>query len=92
MPAPLITNKIMQIHLGSWRLWLDEKLFVLLISRHDLEFFDEGMAQLWLVRKGPTRPLESRWQGARKLLHRTMLTVGLLWLITAGFLLIHLLI
>ncbi|MGG5215744.1 MULTISPECIES: hypothetical protein [Rahnella] len=58
MPAPLITNKIMQIHLGSWRLWLDEKLFVLLISRHDLEFFDEGMAQLWLVRKGPTSRLK----------------------------------
>lgn len=71
-------------HYFCWRLWLDERLFTLLKDESDLAIFDEGMSKLWPVETSEIRPLAKRWEGARKLLHRAMFTVALLWLFSAG--------
>lgn len=120
MPNVALTNRIMQIHLSSWRyftfltlpplgiafhsayslqsvlllilffishyfcwrLWLDERLFVLLDNESDLPSFDEGMSHIWRVKQGKTRMLADRWQGARRLFLRAMFAILVLWAAT----------
>ncbi|MFG1172923.1 hypothetical protein AAFN90_04890 [Erwiniaceae bacterium CAU 1747] len=63
-----------------WRLWLDERLFELLNSEDDLAAFDAGMARLWSAKPGPLRSLEQRWRGARRIFHRAICVLTVLWL------------
>ncbi|MDX5629863.1 MULTISPECIES: hypothetical protein [unclassified Brenneria] len=117
MPNIALTNRIMQIHLSSWRyfafltlpplgiafnsayslqsvlllilffishyfcwrLWLDERLFLLLDNEGDLASFDEGMAYLWPMKQDKTRTLAERWLGARRLFRRAMFATLALW-------------
>lgn len=75
-------------HYFCWRLWLDERLFRLLENDSDLAIFDEGMSKFWPVKSTELRPLAKRWDGARKLLHRALFTVAMLWILSAGSVLI----
>lgn len=66
-------------HYYCWRLWLDERLFQLIISESDLVEFDNGMAHLWAKKTGGTRTLAERWRGARNLFYRAMFSLMALW-------------
>lgn len=67
-------------HYYCWRLWLDERLFLLLNNESDLASFDQGMSHLWSVKQGNPRPLAERWHGACRLFYRAMLATVVLWL------------
>ncbi|MFA3778432.1 hypothetical protein [Yersinia sp. 1652 StPb PI] len=69
-------------HYYCWRLWLDERLFALLYANSaQTEDFDAALQHVWRSKPISGRSLDSRWQGARKLLQRAMFSALLLWLV-----------
>ncbi|CNH37889.1 hypothetical protein [Yersinia pekkanenii] len=69
-------------HYYCWRLWLDEQLFTLLYTHESqTDHFDTALQHLWGGKPISGRSLYSRWQGARKLLHRAIFSALLLWLV-----------
>lgn len=64
-----------------WRLWLDERLFTLLNTEHDLAPFDAAMARLWSAKPGPVRSFEARWHGVRRIFRRAVGALIALWLV-----------
>lgn len=69
-------------HYYCWRLWLDERLFILLYTHEpQTASFDAALAQLWGKKTTDGRTLDSRWLGAAKLLRRAMVSCLLLWLL-----------
>lgn len=69
-------------HYYCWRLWLDERLFLLLNSDSELVEFDTGMAHLWGQTSQETRSLAARWEGTRRLFYRALFALMLLWLVS----------
>ncbi len=67
------------VHYFCWRLWLDERLLLLLSSEEDLAKFDEGMAWLWPVKLTHTRTFPERWRGVKTLFYRALGATLALW-------------
>lgn len=68
-------------HYYCWRLWLDERLFLLLNGETDLAEFDAAMACIGKKSPASARPYEARWRGARRYFYRTIVSLSLLWLV-----------
>lgn len=75
----LLMGLFLLTHYYCWRLWLDERLFLLIKSESDLAEFDNGMAQLWPGKADGTRSLADRWRGAKTLFQRAILSLMALW-------------
>ncbi|MHA0939047.1 hypothetical protein [Enterobacter kobei] len=80
----LLMGLFLLTHYYCWRLWLDERLFQLIESEHDLIEFDNGMAHLWVKRKGKTRTLVERWSGAKVIFYKAIFSLLVLWFVSSG--------
>ncbi|HKS35286.1 MAG TPA: hypothetical protein VJS14_16305 [Enterobacteriaceae bacterium] len=75
------------LHYFCWRLWLDERLFALLIDSDDPALFDCGLQRVWPGKNAAPRSWGSRWQGTRTLFFRAGGALLLLWLLSLAALL-----
>lgn len=83
----LLMGLFLLTHYYCWRLWLDERLFQLIDSENDLIEFDNGMAHLWVKRKGGTRSLFERWRGANLIFYKAIFSVVALWFVSLSMVL-----
>lgn len=88
--SPAITVVFLALHYFCWRLWLDERLFALLINSDDPDLFDRGLRRIWAGKNTAPRSWESRWQGTRTLFFRAGGSLLLLWLLSFAALFIAL--
>lgn len=79
----LLMGLFLLTHYYCWRLWLDERLFQLIESESDLAEFDNGMAHLWVKRKGNTRTLVERWSGAKIIFYKAIFSLLALWIVSS---------
>lgn len=82
--SPAITLVFLLLHYFCWRLWLDERLFALLISSDDPALFDRSLQRIWPRKNTQPRSWESRWQGTRALFFRAAGCLLLLWLLSVA--------
>ena len=62
-----------------WRLWMDEKFFILLAQYPDnTAEFDAAIQAIWSKNQA-SRTIEERWQGTAKLIYRAWLAVFIQW-------------
>mgnify|MGYP003366245479 CR=1 FL=1 len=80
--SPAILAVFLLLHYFCWRLWLDERLFALLINSDDPALFDRGLQQIWPGKNTQPRSWESRWQGTRTLFLCAGGCLLLLWLLS----------
>lgn len=80
--SPAIAAVFLALHYFCWRLWLDERLFALLINSEDPDLFDCGLRRIWPGKNTAPRSWESRWQGTRTLFFRAGGCLLLLWLLS----------
>ncbi|ROP50101.1 hypothetical protein EDF81_4328 [Enterobacter sp. BIGb0383] len=88
--SPAIALVFLAMHYFCWRLWLDERLFALLINSDDPDLFDRGLRRIWPGKNTVPRSWESRWQGTRTLFFRAGGCLLLLWLLSFAALFIAL--
>jgi len=79
----LLMGLFLLTHYYCWRLWLDERLFQLIERESDLAEFDNGMAHLWMKRKGNTRTLVERWSGAKNIFYKAIFSLLTLWFVSS---------
>ncbi|MBK5142846.1 hypothetical protein I2494_03790 [Budviciaceae bacterium BWR-B9] len=67
-------------HYYCWRLWMDVHLFRILYHFPEkTEIFDTAINKCWGKKGDNYRSLDSRWAGARQLLHRAGFLVLVQW-------------
>ena len=79
----VLTGLFLLTHYYCWRLWLDERLFQLIGCDNDLIEFDNGMAHLWVKRRGNTRTLVERWRGAKVIFYKAIFSLLALWFVSS---------
>lgn len=87
--SPAIALVFLLLHYFCWRLWLDERLFALLLSSDDPALFDRGLQRIWPGKNIQPRSWESRWQGTRSLFFCAAGCLLLLWLLSLAATLLH---
>ncbi|WP_311779000.1 hypothetical protein [Pantoea sp. YU22] len=80
----LLMGLFLLTHYYCWRLWLDERLFQLIESEHDLIKFENGMAHLWVKRKENTHTLVERWSGAKIIFYKAIFSLLALWFVSSA--------
>lgn len=65
-----------------WRMFLDERLFLLLAEGTDIQVIDQGVALMWNKSTRPEREWDSRWQGTSKMIRRGACVLLGAWLIS----------